>query len=66
MEWDSPSSERETMNQLDVFRENFGGYLLAGAVVLVEYSALTVFAPSLATPLAMVTLLGIFIFYFRK
>jgi uncharacterized membrane protein YobD (UPF0266 family) len=63
---DNPSGERETVNQLDLFRENFDGYLIAGAIVLVEYSALTVFMPSLATPLAIVTLLGIAIFYFRK
>ena len=49
---------------LSFFQNNFGGYLLAGAVVLVEYAALTAFAPRLATPILMVTALGIVLFWF--
>lgn len=51
---------------LSFFQNNFGGYLLAGAVVLVEYAALTAFAPKLATPILMVTAMGIIIFWFAK
>jgi hypothetical protein len=49
---------------LEFFQNNFGGYLLAGAVVLVEYAALTAFAPRLTTPILMVTVLGIILFWF--
>lgn len=51
---------------LDTFRANFGGYLLAGVVVLVAYSVVDTIAPQYSTPLAMITLLGIVLFYFRK
>jgi hypothetical protein len=48
----------------EFFQNNFGGYLLAGAVVLVEYAALAAFAPRLTTPILMVTVLGIVLFWF--
>ncbi len=51
---------------LDTFKANFGGYLLATVVVLVAYSAVDTIAPQYSTPLAMVTLLGIILFYFRN
>jgi len=57
------SEESSTMNK-EFFQNNFGGYLLAGAVVLVEYAALTAFAPRLTTPILMVTVLGIVLFWF--
>jgi hypothetical protein len=60
------SAEEISMNQLGLFRENFGGYVLAAAVVLVEYAAVSTFYPSIATPLAMVTLMGIILFYFKR
>jgi len=50
----------------EFFQTNFGGYLLAGAVVLVEYAALTAFAPRLATPILMVTALGIILIWLRR
>ena len=57
------SEESSTMNK-EFFQNNFGGYLLAGAVVLVEYAALAAFAPRLTTPILMVTVLGIVLFWF--
>ena len=51
---------------LSFFQNNFGGYLLAGAVVMVEYAALTAFFPRYATPILMVTALGIALFWFAK
>jgi len=51
---------------LEFFQTNFGGYLLAGAVVLVEYAALTAFVPRLATPILMVTVLGIIMVWFGR
>lgn len=50
---------------LSFFQNNFGGYLLAGAVVMVEYAALTAFYPRYATPILMVTALGIVLFWFK-
>lgn len=51
---------------IDTFRANFGGYLLATVVVLVAYSAVDAIAPQYSTPLALVTLLAIILFYFKK
>lgn len=51
---------------LETFRANFGGYVLATIVVLVAYSMVDVVAPQYSTPLALITLLGIILFYFRK
>jgi len=56
-------SEESAVN-LEFFQNNFGGYVLAGAVVLVEYAALTAFAPRLATPILMVTALGIILYWY--
>jgi hypothetical protein len=65
MESNTRRSEKSTsLMDLSFFQNNFGGYLLAGAVVLVEYAALTAFAPRLATPILMVTALGIVLFWF--
>lgn len=51
---------------LETFKANFGGYVLATVVVLVAYSVVDTVAPQYSTALAMVTLLGIVLFYFRK
>lgn len=58
------SEESSLLMDLSFFQNNFGGYLLAGAVVLVEYAALTAFYPRYATPILMVTALGIVLFWF--
>lgn len=48
------------------FTANFGGYILALIVILLLYACLEVMAPQYAKQLAMVTLLGIVLFYFAK
>jgi small-conductance mechanosensitive channel len=51
---------------LDTFRANFGGYVLAIVVILVVYSAVDAVAPQYSSMLAIATVLGIVLFYFRK
>lgn len=50
----------------EFFKNNFGGYLLAGAVVLVEYAALSTFAPRIASPILMVTVISIILIWFGR
>ena len=45
---------------------NFGGYVVGLAIVLATYSAISVFAPQYANVFALVTLLGIVMFYFAN
>lgn len=66
MESDTGRGKESTiLMDLSFFQNNFGGYLLAGAVVMVEYAALTAFYPRYATPILMVTALGIVLFWFK-
>jgi hypothetical protein len=51
---------------LDAFKANFGGYLLALIVVLLAYSAIDVVAPKYSNYFAIVTLLGIVLFYSKR
>jgi len=64
MEGNTGRGKESTSMNKDFFENNFGGYVLAGAVVLVEYAALTAFAPRLATPILMVTALGIILYWY--
>lgn len=48
------------------FSANFGGYVFAAAIVLLAYSAVDLIAPGYSTMFAMITLLGIVLFYFKK
>lgn len=50
----------------EIFKANFGGYVLALIVVLLVYAAIQQFAPQYAAAFAMVTLLGVVLFYFNK
>lgn len=49
----------------DVMRENFGGYIVALIVVILAYTAVSIYAPQYTTGFAVVTLLGIVLFYFN-
>ena len=49
-----------------VFRENFGGYVLALIVVLLAYLAVSTFAPQYAMSFAIITLLGVVLFQINK
>ena len=51
---------------IETFKQNFGGYLLALVVVLLMYSAVSMVAPQYANGFAMITLLGIAMFYVKK
>ena len=48
------------------FTQNFGGYVLALAVVLMAYSAISIWFPQYANMFAIVTLLGVVLFYFNR
>lgn len=50
----------------DFYKSNFGTFLLAIIVMIVAYSALSVWEPQYAATFAMVTLLGIVIFWLNK
>jgi hypothetical protein len=50
----------------DVIKANFGGYLIAAVAVIVTYSVVDAIYPQYSTPLALVTLLGIAIFYMNR
>jgi len=52
--------------QLATFKSNFGGYVLATVVVLTTYGVVEAIAPQYATPLALVTILGVVLFYFTS
>ena len=51
---------------VETFKKNFGGYILALVVVLSVYAGVSVFAPQYANMFALVTLLGIAMFYVRN
>ncbi len=51
---------------LETFKANFGGYVLALIVVLLLYAMVESVAPRYSAPLALVTLLGIILFYFKE
>lgn len=48
------------------FKGNFGGYVVALIIVLLLYALLEAVAPRYSGPIALVTLLGIFLFYFKE
>jgi len=50
----------------DIFKANFGGYLIAAVAVIVTYSVVDAIYPQYSTPLALVTLLGVALFYTNK
>lgn len=50
----------------DVIKANFGGYLIAAVAVIVTYSVVDAIYPQYSTPLALVTLLGIALFYMNR
>ena len=51
---------------VETFKKNFGGYILALIVVLLVYAAVDIVAPKYANQFAIVTLLGIAMFYVKK
>lgn len=53
------------MNLADA-QNNFGKYVLAIIVVLAAYSVVDAITPQYSQPLALVTLMGIVLFYFKK
>jgi hypothetical protein len=50
----------------EVFAANFGGYLIAAVAVIVTYSVVDAIYPQYSTPLALVTLLGVALFYANR
>lgn len=56
---------KENAGIVDTFKKNFGGYVLALIVVLIAYSIVDVVSPRYSNYFAMVTLLGIVMFYGR-
>lgn len=59
---DKPTST----NLTEVFKANFGGYLIAAVAVIVTYSVVDAIYPQYSTPLALVTLLGVALFYTQR
>jgi hypothetical protein len=53
-------------NFASVIQANFGGYLIAAVAVIVTYSVVDAIYPQYSTPLALVTLLGVALFYMHK
>lgn len=50
----------------DVIKANFGGYLIAAVAVIVVYSVIDSIYPQYSTPLALVTLFGIALYYYGR
>jgi NADH:ubiquinone oxidoreductase subunit 6 (subunit J) len=50
----------------EFFKNNFGGFVLSLVVVLAAYSAVSIWEPKYAAMFAMVTLLGIAMFWLNK
>jgi len=48
------------------FGRNFGGYILALIVMILLYSAIGIWFPQYASAFALVTLLGIAMFYLNR
>jgi hypothetical protein len=48
------------------FKNNFGGYVLGLIVVIAAYSAVSIWEPKYAAAFAVVTLLGIAMFWLNK
>lgn len=60
------ASNNKEPNFVDVVKANFGGYLLAAVAVIVTYSVVDSIYPQYSTPLALVTLFSIALFYYRR
>jgi len=50
----------------DLVKNNFGGFVFGLIIVLAAYSAIAVWEPKYASAFAMVTLLGIGLFWLNK
>jgi hypothetical protein len=50
---------------VELFKANFGGYLLAIIVLLLAYAAMGIWMPKYANAFALITLLGIAMFYLK-
>jgi hypothetical protein len=61
---DSPRYQATLMT--DFFKNNFGGFIFALIVVLAAYSAIGIWEPKYAAAFAVVTLLGIGMFWLNK
>jgi type IV secretory pathway TrbL component len=51
---------------VETFKKNFGGYVLSLVVVLLVYSAVDIWAPKYSNYFAIITLMGIVMFYFKN
>jgi hypothetical protein len=50
----------------EILRKNFGGYLVGLIVVVLTYSAISIWYPQYASAFAIITLLGIAMFYLNQ
>jgi len=50
----------------EFFKNNFGGFVMGLVVVLAAYSAVSIWEPKYASAFALVTLLGIAMFWLNR
>jgi len=50
----------------DFFKNNFGGMIFGVIVIIAAYSAIGIWAPQYSAAFAMVTLLGVAMFWLNK